>query len=239
MLESLAFATQIVCRLTIQSEETSMKRLYCRLVLFALAFAALFPANDAQADAGIKVDSDVNVAAAYFVQVDGCIETRSNVAAWDNLNRVDHTTTTQLLANVDIARFDICDPAGPVFVSSASAYGSVSAHDLNINNSLKSATLKTTMLACDYVSNTGCFDLAVDITWTGTGALIPGETHHSIFEEDGCRFYTLDNHNMASRTSNAVGTITTATTTFISGTAQDSYLTSLTGGYMIKGCGSV
>jgi hypothetical protein len=164
-----------------------VKRSLYLVFLLGLLLTFFLPAGTTWAAEGVKVDFTGNSVFAHFKQTDGCTETSAFVVVWDSLNRDEPGSKTRdLRSAIDIVQFDVCGQF-PVFLGAVSGYAPIAEQDFDLSNGLESAALNTSFPVCDYLGNTGCFNVAVHLDWEGIGGITPAGTRQWHYDQDMIR----------------------------------------------------
>ena len=204
-----------------------MKRLPFALfaALVAVAFSALaFAPRSASADGAVtSTGSGASASASFFADIGG-VQTSTFVFASDHSFSDPSGTFEGSDVFVDIFQFDPGNPRNPRDdkFHSFSGYAELTPEQFQLVGNFDSATLSAVVNVCEFEGKDGgppappppepnCFDVTVDLTWTGTGA-VQTSSGKSSFRFDGCRVRSTFSNSF--RSASAAGAVSDGTTNF-------------------------
>jgi hypothetical protein len=169
---------------------------------------------------------------AFFTNTDGCIETSVFVAATQGASQSPPGPGSPVSQVVlFISQFDLC--AGERLVS-AESVSTVPEADFQVAKMLGQATLNTTVTVTDFASDPpASFDVFIDLTWTGVGAL-SRQSNNSHFKSPGCIIH--NRFHGTSRTAEASGSVSDGTMNYTPGPSVEAFIMSANSGTLIIGC---
>jgi hypothetical protein len=140
---------------------------------------------------GYTIHADINT-------YDGCAATSMNISAVDGRTRSDGRPVRSSTVSGWIWQYNYCDG------SYAAGYFATELDDdaLQIDRQLQSATLNTTIQACDY----WCFPVTLQLTWTGMGDSYREKSH---FQSTSPYYKTISRYDGELRQSTVSGSIST------------------------------
>ena len=194
-----------------------------RLLLFAAALAGGFLATglapgSASAAAPITFTaSDATASASFAADIDG-VQTSTSVYASDHSFSDLSGTFEGSDVFVDIFQFDPGNPRNPRDdkFHYFSGYAELTQDQFQILGTLDSASLSAVVNVCEFEGKEpppqpNCFDVTVDLTWTGAGAL-GTSSGKSNSRFDGCRVHSTFSNSF--RSAVAEGSISDGVTNF-------------------------
>ena len=187
--------------------------------LVAVAFSALAFAPRSASAAGTvtSTGSDASASASFFADIGG-VQTSTFVYASDHSFSDPSGTFEGTDVFVDIFQFDPGNPRNPRDDESHyfSGYAELTQDQFQILGNLDSASLSAVVNVCEFEGKQpppqpNCFDVTVDLTWTGAGALgTSSGKFNSRF--DGCRVHSTFSNSF--RSAVAEGSISDGVTNF-------------------------
>ena len=200
-----------------------------RLLLFAAALAGGFLATglapgSASAAAPITFTaSDATASASFAADIDG-VQTSTSVYASDHSFSDLSDTFEGSDVFVDVFQFDPGNPRNPRDdkFHYFSGYAELTQDQFQILGNLDSATLSAVVNVCEFEGKEGgpgaapppqpnCFDVTVDLSWTGTG-IVQTFSGKSNSRFDGCRVHSTFSNSF--RSAVAEGGISDGVTNF-------------------------
>jgi len=207
-----------------------MKKKLLIAVILALYIAAFILPTSASAGDNFKFSG--NSVDAFFETFDesGCVGTFVFVFA--NKGKFQSPPgpgSTSGFAEIFIDQFDFCSET-----SLLSASGGISLDNgaFQIDRSLTSASLNTTIRVFDFISGTE-FDVNIDLAWVGVGDL-SRSTFHSHFKSPGCAIN--ERFRGSFRSAQASGTVFDGGTNFTPNPTDAAGLFSTSNGTLFIGC---
>jgi len=194
-------------------------------VILAVAFTALALApRAASADGPItNTGSGTSASASFFVDIDG-VQTTTSVFANDGSFSGPEGSFEGSDVFVDIFQFDPGNPRNSRDdeFHSFSGYAELAPDQFQVFGDLDSASLSAVVNVCEFPGKEGgppappppepnCFDVTVDLTWTGAGA-VQTFSGKSSSHFDGCRVRSTFTNSF--RPASAAGTVSDGTTNF-------------------------
>jgi hypothetical protein len=191
------------------------------LVALTLTLALLAWPRHAQAGAATVFHfTDGSVGATFSSSSpDGCVRTDVFVAAVEVKNQGNAAQQSPFAA-LSLSEFNNCTNTQLL-----SADGQANTAGFQFDRQLRTATLITTLPVTDFVSNT-TFNVALDLSWTGTGDVVRQTGHTSHSRSPGFNVYV--HSNGTSRTAIASGTVSDGTTNFTPSATTDASIAFIT-----------
>lgn len=201
------------------------------VVVLILVLAVFAQPSPARAGGGLGLSFRGPSAIGSFQSVTGCLLTETFVIASRFKQRDARGPADSVsFASVTVSQFDLCADTLVLY-----AYGTASplaAGALQISSKLDTGRLVTTVPVFDEISGAS-FDLAVDLRWTGTGALSRQQTT-THFHTPGCR--TNSHLQSRSRPAEASGSVSDGVTEFTPAPSLWASLDSVRSGTVVIGC---
>jgi hypothetical protein len=160
-------------------------------------------------------------ASAYFYQSDDCNSTFVGISAYNDIAKdAPGAPTSQKQASAYYSNYNYCTGGGSF------AYGSVTDPNFTMSNSLRSATLNSTITVYDSNSGTSK-NLDVALTWTGTGDTYRG---HNSSHYQGPGYTSNYRYAGSYRDAEVSGSVTLDGTNIITNLSNDATLGSYNNG---------
>lgn len=162
---------------------------------------------------------------------DGCIYTNVSVMASTQTvkSRTGGTSTGQY-ATLYIDSYDNCTWT---WLSSLSGYTPIDGNSFQLDKQLNNAHLQTVIPVYDWNAD-ATTNIAVDVTWTGSGDLTKGKFSYQ-YQSPGCK--VKYSSSGSSRNATVSGTISDSITHYMNGASVNGNLQSVKNGDMTMGCG--
>ena len=207
-----------------------MKNITKLLTVIILALAMLGQASTVQAAVGQVFNVKGLGAFASFSDISGCVVTDVFVIASENLVQAPRDRTAFSSASVVLTQYDAC--TGIPLISAYGVADPLPQGGLTVSKQLTSAVLNTTMTMYDGISG-NTFDVAVNLQWTGSGALT--RQHNNLhFNAPGCK--TRSRFNGSFQDASVIGTITDGDNNFIPQASVSASINSVKSGTVMIGC---
>lgn len=208
-----------------------MKTAINLIVVLVLALSAFARPTAASAGGGLGLKFKGPSTIANFYNASGCLVTEAFIVAsvYESKDQQGPSASNSF-ASVTVRQFDVCADTLVLY-----AYGTtnpLSEGDLVISNKLDSAHLQTIVPVFDEISGV-TIDLAVDLSWTGTGPLSRQNTT-THFQTPGCR--TNSHFHSRTRLAQAWGIISGGGTNFTPDLSSSASLNLVKNGTVIIGC---
>jgi len=197
-----------------------MKRpLLFAAALVAVAFSALAFAPRSASAAGTvtSTGSDASASASFFADIGG-VQTSTFVYASDHSFSDPSGTFEGSDVFVDIFQFDPGNPRNPRddTFHSFSGYAELTSGQFQVVGNLDSASLSAVVNVCEFEGKEpppqpNCFDVTVDLTWTGAGALNTASGKSNV-RFDGCKVHSTFTNSF--RSAVAGGSVSDGVTNF-------------------------
>jgi hypothetical protein len=206
----------------------------CLVVSTVGVAAAIAPYTGASAATFKPTIANVRgpVANAGFETVDGsgCVVTDVFVSANSGVEQDLPTTTHVGVASVSIYRYNAC--TGDEYINAAGYTDRLPAGAFSVSKQLDRARLVTTIPVDDLTSGTA-YDVAVDVTWTGTSVIT---RDHANTNDRYPACHVLNRWKGSGRTADAMGTVSVGTTNFTPTTSQWGEVGTVISGFEVIGC---
>jgi hypothetical protein len=205
-----------------------MKSLIKISVFFALVLMTFQPAIPAQALSMSTFKG--GGAVAFFVSVEGCIQTNVDIYTAEGMVKEAPGAPQPFSSvNIYISQYDTCSATEVLYVD---AIADLAELDLQIDPKLQEASLNTTLTVTDTLTG-NTFDIAIDIAWTGIGPLTHDHYNFRLGDRD-CRIH--DRNNFAERAIIATGSVRSETQNFTPEPSAGGWLISNNSNYSYFGC---
>ena len=210
-----------------------MKSTLRRIAFYALALTIFLQHGVARAGGGGAFNFRGPSAIANFASIDaaGCVRTDVMVIGSDTVSQNEPgPSTAHSFASITISKYDVCNGVQLLF-----AYGSaapLSEPAFEVSSPMDAATLNATASMFDEVSGSN-FDLDVQLTWTGAGALSRSFNHSRLHSPD-C--IVNSRSSGTTRIAQVVGSISDGLTEFTPEPAYEGSIVMVRSGTVTVGC---